>query len=101
MEKILINKYGDAIAFNVDTNSISKKLDNIDCYIYKVTDDGQVITDWEVVDVKKDDIVLVASYWTNNSNKVKVAVISDPVAMSDLNDWYDDKLKDQSNNEAV
>lgn len=101
MEKILINKYGDAIAFNVDANSISKKLDNIDCHIYKVTDDGQVITDWEVIDVKKDDIILVASYWTNSSNKVKVAVISDPVAMSDLNDWYDDKLKDQSNNEAV
>ena len=44
MEKILVNRYGEAISFNTDLNAITPMLANIDCHIYKAETDGQVIT---------------------------------------------------------
>lgn len=92
MEKILINNYGEAIGFNVDANTITTKLINIDCNIYRADSDGQVITTDEVIDVKAGEFVLVCTKWDNDKNVVKVVVISDPAAIHDLGEWYQYEL---------
>lgn len=96
MEKILINNYGEAIGFNVDTNAITPKLTNIDCNIYRADSDGQVITTDEVIDVKAGEFVLTCTRWDDNKNIIKVVVISDPAAIHDLGEWYQYELSKQS-----
>lgn len=93
MEKILITKYGEAISFNEETNSITPSLTNIDCNIYRVNKDGQVISETEVIDVKEGEFILVATVWSDNKSTVKVIAISDPAAISDLGEWYKKELE--------
>ena len=51
MDKLLINQYGNAILYKVDTNSIENVSDNLECRtIYVTQQDGQVITEEEVID---------------------------------------------------
>ena len=96
MEKILINNYGEAISFNVDANAITPKLTNIDCNIYRADSDGQVITTDEVIDVKAGEFVLTCTRWDDNKNTIRVVVISDPVAIHDLGEWYQYELSKQN-----
>lgn len=93
MEKILINNYGKPIAFNTETNCISPGLNNIECRLYVANNDGQVITNKEVIDVKKGEIILTTYSWENDEPTVKVVVISDNAAMHDIGEWYAEKLR--------
>lgn len=100
MEKILVNKYGDAIRFNEEANAISDTAMNIDCTLSRASKDGQVITDNEVIDIKEGEFTLILREWDGNKNCVKALVISDPVAIHDLTSWYEEKLKQYKNNET-
>lgn len=93
MEKILVNNYGEAISFNTNTNAVTPKLTNINCNIYRVDSDGQVITTDEVIDVKAGEFILTATTWLDNKSTVKVVVISDPAAIHDLGEWYKQELE--------
>lgn len=93
MEKILITKYGEAISFNEETNSITPSITNIDCNICRANKDGQVISKTEVIDVKEGEFILTATTWLDNKSTVKVVVISDPVAIHDLGEWYKQELE--------
>lgn len=62
MEKILINKRGEAISFNTESNSITPMIDNITCNLYQADKDGQVVTNNEVIDVKKENLYYIADY---------------------------------------
>ena len=62
MDKLLIDQYGNAILYKVDTNSIKNISDNFECRtIYIAQQDGQIITEEEVIDYKLGDIVLILS----------------------------------------
>lgn len=100
MEKILVNRYGEAISFNTDLNAITPMLANIDCHIYKAETDGQVITSDEVIDIKKGEFALVCVCWNNGKNVVKAIVISDPAAIHDLGEWYEFELNKYKSNES-
>ncbi len=100
MEKILIDKYGGAISFNTELNAITPIITNINCNLYKVTRDGQAITSDEVIDVKKDEFVLVCTLWEKDKRSVKAVSISDPATIYDLNEWYEKELNRQ-NNETI
>lgn len=88
MEKLLINSYGSAISFNTESNAIKEKLSHIECEIYKVEEDGQVITPDEVIDVKKGEYVLIKTGWDTTKIFVKAVIISDPVIVHDLDELY-------------
>lgn len=100
MEKILVNRYGEAISFNTDLNAITPMLANIDCHIYKTETDGQVITSDEVIDIKKGEFALVCVCQNNGKNVVKAIVISDPAAIHDLGEWYEFELNKYKSNES-
>lgn len=100
MEKIIVNKYGEAISFNTDLNAITPMLTSIDCNIYKAEADGQVITSNEVIDIKKGEFALVCTCWSNDKNIVKAVVISDPAAIHDLGEWYEFELNKNKSNES-
>lgn len=100
MEKIIVNRYGEAISFNTDLNAITPTLSNIDCRIYKAEADGQVITLNEVIDIKKGEFVLICTHWVDDKNIVKAVVISDPAAIHDLGEWYEFELNKNKSNET-
>lgn len=99
MEKILINKRGEAVSFNTESNSITPMIDNTSCTLYQADKDGQVITNNEVIDVKKGEFILHCRLWQENKFITKTVIISDPVTIYDLNEWYE-KLNKQ-NNETI
>lgn len=93
MEKILVDNYGDVISFNTESNSISPKLNDLDCKLHIANADGQVISKHEVINVKKGEIILTAYTWVNDEPIVKVIVISDNAAIHDVGEWYAERLK--------
>lgn len=106
MEKILVDNYGDVIAFNTESNSISPKLNDVDCKLHIANADGQIISKHEVIDVKKGEIILTTYTWVDDEPVVKVVVVSDKTAIHDIGEWYAEKLKQrelrrQKSNEAV
>ena len=99
MEKILINKRGEAVSFNTESNSITPMIDNTSCSLYQADKDGQVITNNEVIDVKKGEFILHCRLWQGSRFITKTVIKSDPVTIYDLNEWYE-KLNKQ-NNETI
>lgn len=100
MEKILVNRYGEAISFNTDLNALTPMLTDINCNIYKAETDGQVITPNEVIDIKKGEFVLTCIHWNDNKSVVKAVVISDPAAIHDLGEWYEFELNKEKVDES-
>lgn len=90
MEKILVSKYGDMMAFDTETNALSNPPENINCNgIYKCTKQGQIITKKEVIDINPGEYVLRLSAWgVNGEDLMKCIVISDPTVVHDLDVFW-------------
>lgn len=104
MDKLLIDQYGNAILYKVDTNSIKNVSDNFECRtMYVAQQDGQVITEEEVIDYKLGDIVLILSKYDSISNKwtLKPIVCSDAFAKDDLIRWSKEDNKQVLTNETI
>ncbi len=89
MDKLLINQYGNAILYKVDTNSL-ENISDAECRtVYIAQQDGQVITEEEVIDYKQGDVILVLSKYDSVSSKwtLKPIVCSDAFAKDDLIRW--------------
>lgn len=99
MEKVLINKRGEAISFNTESNSITPMIDNITCNLYQTNKDGQVVTNNEVIDVKKGEFILYCRLWQKDKYIIKTVIISDPTTTYDLNEWY--KELNKQDNETI
>lgn len=99
MEKILINKRGEAISFNTESNSITPMIDNITCNLYQADKDGQVVTNNEVIDVKKGEFILYCRLWQEDKFITKAVIISDPTTIYDLNEWH--KELNKQDNETI
>lgn len=99
MEKVLISKRGEAISFNTESNSITPMIDNITCNLYQADKDGQVVTNNEVIDVKKGEFILYCRLWWVDKFVTKTVIISDPTTTYDLNEWY--KELNKQNNETI
>ncbi|YP_010509754.1 hypothetical protein OJM10_gp23 [uncultured phage cr105_1] len=99
MEKVLINKRGEAISFNTESNSITPMIDNITCNLYLTNKDGQVVTNNEVIDVKKGEFILYCRLWLKDKYITKTVIISDPTTTYDLNEWY--KELNKQDNETI
>lgn len=99
MEKVLINKRGEAISFNTELNSITPMIDNITCNLYQADKDGQVVTNNEVIDVKKGEFILYCRLWQEDKFITKTVIISDPTTIYDLNEWY--KELNKQDNETI
>lgn len=93
MDKLLINKYGETILFNEETNVIIAQPECVEvrnCFFAKTA--GQAISDTEVVDYNAGDLVIVLNHWGDNKNN-KVIVITDVVAKDDISRWLDEIKK--------
>lgn len=104
MDKLLIDQYGNAILYKVDTNSIKNISDNFECRtMYVAQQDGQVITEEEVIDYKLGDIILILSKYDSISNKwtLKPIVCSDAFAKDDLIRWSKEDNKQVLTNETI
>lgn len=104
MDKLLINQYGNAILYKVDTNSIKNISGVFECRtIYIAQQDGQVITEEEVIDYKSGDIVLILSKYDSVSDKwtLKPVVCSDAFAKDDLIRWSKEDNKQVLINETI
>lgn len=104
MDKLLIDQYGNAILYKVDTNSIKNISDNFECRtIYIAQQDGQIITEEEVIDYKLGDIVLILSKYDTISSKwnLKPIVCSDAFAKDDLIRWNKEDNKQVLTNETI
>lgn len=91
MEKLLIDSQGDYIVYDLTTNTVKGdhiSLSKNELYfqnIYVAKDDGQVITNVEVIDYNKGDIIIVFYYYKDNTLIPKILVCSDPSAADDYN----------------
>ena len=104
MDKLLIDQYGNAILYKVDTNSIKNISYNFECRsIYIAQQDGQIITEEEVIDYKLGDIVLILSKYDTISSKwnLKSIVCSDDFAKDDLIRWSKEDNKQVLTNETI
>lgn len=103
MDKLLIDQYGNAILYKVDTNSIKSLSDNLECRTIVAQQDGQVITEEEVIDYKSGDIVLILSKYDSISSKwtLKPIVCSDAFAKDDLIRWSKEDNKQVLINETI
>lgn len=104
MDKLLIDLYGNAILYKADTNSIKNVSDNFECRtVYVAQQDGQVITEEEVIDYKLGDIVLILSKYDTISSKwtLKPIVCSDAFAKDDLIRWSKKDNKQVLTNETI
>lgn len=96
MEKLLINEYGEFIVFDENANSIVKKPSSMRCEsVYIAQNNGQAISNTEVVDYNKDDMILVLSAYHEASRqyKTKVVVCSDLAAKDDIIKWNAEMIK--------
>lgn len=104
MDKLLIDQYGNAILYKVDTNSIKNISDDFECRtMYVAQQDGQVITEEEVIDYKSGDIVLILSKYDSISSEwtLKPIVCSDAFAKDDLIRWSKEDNKQVLINETI
>lgn len=91
MEKLLIDSCGDYIVYDPDTNSIKdlptcKSSRELYLYeIYVADDAGQAITDREVIDYNKGDLVIMLYFFKGEERINKVLVCSDPFVAADFN----------------
>lgn len=88
MEKLLVNEYGDCILYNIELNSIkSTPGDAVDVRnIFMAENDGQIVTENEVIDYKKGDLLLMVNRWNKDQSKyiVKAIVVTDIMARDDV-----------------
>lgn len=96
MDKVLVDRSNDIIVFNTETNSIKHTASLLEIRgIWFAEEDGQVITDTEVVDYKKDDLVAIMTYFGRRTLN-KVLIISDMAGKADVAEFINKCKKDEN-----
>ena len=95
MNKLLVNRFGEVMCFDQDQNALKQIPYNIEVSTAFVADqDGQAISENEVVDFKAGDVILTLSRWKNDKNNLKIIVVTDIVAKDDITRWYNEIMKE-------
>lgn len=90
MEKILVSSYDEFVKFNTDTNSIRPVSDGeYDTYLRSfvvASEDGQVISTDEVIDVKAGDLIFIFRIYDEelHRERQRILVVSDPTVKHDM-----------------
>lgn len=102
MDKLLIDKYGNKFLYDVETNSLKITPNdlNIRCAFF-AEQPGQVVTDTEVVDYNKGDLILHFVNWNGVDYVTKVVVCTDLVAKDDISRWFESLTKKIEVNETI
>lgn len=102
MDRLLVDKYGETLCFDQDSNTLKSLPESIDFRKVFIADqDGQAISKDEIVDYKKGDIVITA--YSYNTDHVKIIVITDVIGKAEVVNWYN-TIKEREykkENEAV
>lgn len=102
MDKLLLNNYGSRILYNTETNSIKPIPEDLSITVaFFATEPGQVVTDTEVVDYNKGDLVLRLTHWNGSDYDAKVIICTDIVAKDDIERWFESINKKIEFNEAI
>lgn len=97
MKKLLIDQYINLILFDEDSNSIEKiPEDGGLSAAFVAEDDGQAISNSEVVDYKAGDVVIVLRACKNNKWLNKIVICNDVFAKDDLINWYKSLKEDET-----
>lgn len=102
MDKLLIDKYGNKFLYDIETNSLKITPDDLDirCAFF-AEQPGQVVTDTEVVDYNKGDLILHFVNWNGVGYDSKVVVCTDLVAKDDISRWFKSLTKKIEVNETI
>lgn len=102
MDKLLIDKYGNKFLYDVETNSLKITPNDfgIRCAFF-AEQPGQVVTDTEVVDYNKGDLILHFVNWNGVDYDTKVVVCTDLVAKDDISRWFESLTKKIEVNETI
>lgn len=102
MDKLLIDKYGNKFLYDVETNSLKITPDDFDIRcVFFAEQPGQVVTDTEVVDYNKGDLILHFVNWNGVDYDSKVVVCTDLVAKDDISRWFKSLTKKVEVNETI
>lgn len=102
MDKLILSNYGDKILYNTETNSIKSTPIALDVNVaFFATEPGQVITNTEVVDYNKGDLVLRLTKWNGSAYDTKVIICTDIVAKDDIERWFKSTNEKVGINEAI
>ena len=102
MDKLLIDKYGNKFLYDIETNSLKITPDDFDisCAFF-AEQPGQVVTDTEVVDYNKGDLILHFVNWNGVDYDSKVVVCTDLIAKDDISRWFKSLTKKIEVNETI
>lgn len=102
MDKLLIDKYGNKFLYDIETNSLKITPDDFDIRgAFFAEQPGQVVTDTEVVDYNKGDLILHFVNWNGTGYDSKVVVCTDLVAKDDISRWFKSLTKKIEVNETI
>lgn len=103
MNKLLVNRQGDCVIYDTETNSVGSIPYREQVFlndIYVATEDGQAITTTEVVDYNKGDVILLLYYYDDKSNRIDKVLVSSDLSLRDDTKELFAKLEGNTN-EAV
>lgn len=102
MDKLLIDKYGNKFLYDIETNSLKITPDDFDIRCaFLAEQPGQVVTDTEVVDYNKGDLILHFVNWNGVDYDSKVVVCTDLIAKDDISRWFKSLTKKIEVNETI
>lgn len=102
MDKLLIDQYGTKTLYNTETNSIKTTPSDFDVRsAFFAEQDGQIITETEVVDYNAGDLILYFVYWNGVDYDTKVVICTDIVAKDDISRWFKSLTKKIESNETI
>lgn len=99
MDKLLIDEYANIVLYDTENNALKPLPESIALSVaFVADDDGQAISKTEVVDYKKDDLIIVLRSYVKDTNWVtKIIRCEDVFAKDDLLTWYNSlKKKDET-----
>lgn len=98
MLKILTGEYGDMLGYDTETNALIPRLDLVHgTDMFFCQDDGQILTQTEVINFKKGDFIIMVGIWDEAGRKTsyKPLVITDNAAKADFEELL--KLRKDGN----
>lgn len=102
MDKLLINKYGNKVLYDTETNAIKNIPSDFDVRgAFFAKQSGQVITNTEVINYNEGDLILCFVNWNGVDYDTKVVVCTDLVAKDDISRWFESLTKKIEVNETI
>lgn len=102
MDKLLIDQYGTKTLYNTETNSIKTTPSDFDVrWAFFAEQDGQIITETEVVDYNAGDLILYFVHWNGVDYDTKAVICTDIVAKDDISRWFKSLTKKIESNETI